>query len=187
VVDREELQIERNQAEGVTLADLDGLRLDPVFGELGAEEAQGEPGADDGDVGTFTEQVRDSADVVLVAVGEHDRHHIRQPVPDHAPVGKDHIHTRLVLLGEQHPAVDDEQLPLVLEHGHVPPDLPESTQGDDAQRVRRGWRKWSGFTSRSDGHAHTLRASGRSTVDHPERAAITGANAAPSRREPTAV
>ena len=40
----------------------------------------------------------------------------------------------VVLLGEQHAAVDDQQPAVVLEDGHVAADLPEATERDDAQR-----------------------------------------------------
>ena len=42
-----------------------------------------------------------------------------------------------VLLGEQHPAVDDEQPPGVLEDGHVAPDLAEAAERDDPQGALR--------------------------------------------------
>ena len=56
-----------------------------------------------------------------------------EPVPDPGEVGQDHVDARLVLLGEEHAAVDDQQLAGVLEDGHVAADLAEAAQGDDAQ------------------------------------------------------
>ena len=83
------------------------LGRDAVLGELGLQEGQGQPGADDGDVGALAQQVRDTADVVLVAVGEHDRLDLVEAVPDPGEVGDDDVDAGLVLVGEEHPAVDD--------------------------------------------------------------------------------
>ena len=78
--------------------------------ELGVDERQREPGADQRDVAALAQQVGHAADVVLVAVGEHDGDDVVQPVPDRGEVGEDHVDPRLVLLGEQDAAVDDQQL-----------------------------------------------------------------------------
>ena len=47
--------------------------------------------------------------------------------------GQDEVDAGLVVLGEQHAAVDDEQAAAVLEHGHVAADLAEAAERDDAQ------------------------------------------------------
>ena len=87
------------------------------------------------------QQVRDGADVVLVAVREHDADDVVEAVADRAEVGQDQVDAGLVLLGEEHAAVDDEDLAVDLEHGHVATDLAEATDGDDPQgsRFERGW------------------------------------------------
>ena len=77
-----------------------------------------------------------AADVVLVAVGEHDRVDLVEAVPDPLEVGDHHVDARLVLVGEEHPAVDDQQAALVLEDGHVATDLAEAAQRHDPQPVR---------------------------------------------------
>ena len=51
-------------------------------------------------------------------------------------VGQDQVDTGLVLLGEEHAGVDDEDLALELEHGHVATDLAEPAERDDAERAR---------------------------------------------------
>ena len=58
----------------------------------------------------FPEQEGDGADVVLVAVGEDDADDIVEAVPDGAEVGQDQVDARLLLLGEEDAAVDDQQL-----------------------------------------------------------------------------
>ena len=77
----------------------------------------------------------DGADVVLVAVGEHQRLDVVEAVPDRLEVGEDQVDARVVLLGEQHAAVDDQQPAVVLEDGHVPADLAEPAERDDPQAV----------------------------------------------------
>ena len=76
----------------------------------------------------LAEEVRRRADVVLVTVGEHQRLDLVEPVPDRLEVGEDQVDAGVVLLGEQHPAVDDEQPAVVLEDGHVAADLAEAAE-----------------------------------------------------------
>ena len=79
------------------------------------------------------QQVRHGADVVLVAVREHDADDVVEAVPDGREVGQDQVDAGLVLLGEQHAAVDDEQLAVELVDGHVAADLAETAERDDAE------------------------------------------------------
>ena len=87
--------------------------------------------------GALAQQVGHAADVVLVAVGEHDRVDLVEAVPDPGEVGQDHVDAGLVLLGEEHAAVDDEQPAGVLEDRHVAADLTQAAQRDDPQAVAR--------------------------------------------------
>ena len=121
--------------------------------ELGVDERQRQLGADQRDVAPLAQQVGHAADVVLVAVGQHDRHDVVQPVPDRGEVGEDDVDARLVLLGEQHAAVDDQQLAGVLEDGHVAADLAEAAQGDHAQAALGQGRRGAEFGMRA---AHAL-------------------------------
>ena len=105
----------------------------PVLPQLGVEQRQGELGADQRDVAALAEEVRRRADVVLVPVGEHQRLDLVQAVPDRLEVREDQVDTRVVVLGEEHPAVDDQQPAVVLEDGHVPADLTETAERDDPQ------------------------------------------------------
>ncbi len=133
MVDRHELAVEGPEAAPVALPHPHRARPDAVLLELGLQERQRQLGADDGNVGPLAQQVRHAADVVLVAVGEHHGHDVVQPVPDRGEVRQDDVHAGLGLLGEQHAAVDDEQLALMLEDGHVAADLTQTAQGDDPQ------------------------------------------------------
>lgn len=54
--------------------------------------------------------------MVLVAVGQHDGRYPVEPVSDPGEIREDDVDARLVLLGKQDPAVDDEQVSVVFEH-----------------------------------------------------------------------
>ena len=79
------------------------------------------------------EQVGHGADVVLVPVGEHDRLDVVEAVQDRREVGQDQVDAGLVDVREEHPAVDDQQLAVVLEDGHVAADGAETAERDDPQ------------------------------------------------------
>ncbi len=135
VVDREELQLPRPEPLLRAGLDLDVHRGDPVLGELAAHEPQRQARADERDVRALAEQVRHAADVVLVRVREHERLDLVQPAFECREVGQDQVDARLIVLREQHAAVDDEQPAGVLEDGHVAADLAEAAERDHAQAV----------------------------------------------------
>ncbi len=56
-----------------------------------------------------------------------------EAVQDRREVRQDQVDAGLVHVGEQHAAVDDQQLAVVLEDGHVAADLAEAAQRDDPQ------------------------------------------------------
>ena len=83
VVDRNELEVERTEGDPVTLGD-DLLYdvLDPVLSQLRADQRQGQLRSHERDVGALAQQVGHRADVVLVAVGQHEGLDGVEPVPD---------------------------------------------------------------------------------------------------------
>ena len=78
-------------------------------------------------------QVRNGADVVLVAVGEDDRLDVVEAILEVAEVGKHEVDAWLVFFGEEHPAVDDEEAAVEFDHVHVPADLAEAAERNHAQ------------------------------------------------------
>ena len=110
---------------------------EPVFTELCAEQGEGQPGADQGDVAAFAQEVRRGPDVVLVPVGQHERLDLVESIPDRFEVGQDQVDARVVVLREQHATVDDQESPVVLEDGHVAADLAETPKWDDPQTSLR--------------------------------------------------
>ena len=137
VVDRDELAVERPDALAVALRHLEGVRADAVLLELGLDEGEGQLGADQRDVRLLAQEVGDGADVVLVAVGEDDALDVVEAVPDGREVRQDQVDAGLLLLGEEHAAVDDQQAAAVLEDGHVAADLAEAAERGDPQAALR--------------------------------------------------
>ena len=132
MVDRDELAVEDAELLAVALAHRRACRADPVLLELGLDQREGQRRADEREVGLEAQQVGHGADVVLVAVGEDHRLHVVEPVLDVVEVRQDQVDAGVVVVGEQHAAVDDEQLAAVLDDGHVAADLAEAAERDDA-------------------------------------------------------
>src|SRR6185436_15138429 len=105
--------------------------------ELGLDQRQRQRRADQRDVGLETKEVGNCPDVVLVAVSEHDRLDVVKAVLDVLEVRQDQVDAGVVVLGEEHSTVDDQQSSGVLDDGHVAADLAQTTERDDAQGVPR--------------------------------------------------
>ena len=86
-------------------------------------------------------RIRHAADVVLVPVREDDALDVVEAVPDGREVRQDQVDAGLLLLGEEHAAVDDQQPAVVLEDRHVAADLAEAAERDDAQAALRELRR----------------------------------------------
>ena len=123
-------------------ADLQRVRADAVLLELGLDEGEGQLGADQRDVRLLAQEIGDAADVVLVAVREDDAVDVVEAVPDGREVRQDQVDSGLLLLGEEHAAVDDQQAAAVFEDRHVAADLAETAERGDPQaafgKLRRG-------------------------------------------------
>src|SRR5256885_9867760 len=73
---------------------------------------------------------RESADVVLVSVGEEDAEHLTVPLQQVGDVRQHEVDAEHVLLGKHEPRVDDEDLVLPLQGPHVDPDLAQTAKRD---------------------------------------------------------
>ena len=122
----------------------------------------------------LAQQVGHGADVVLVAVGQHQRVDVVEAVPDRVEVGQDQVDARVVLLGEEHPAVDDQQASVVLEDGHVAADLAEAAERDHPQAAlgQGGGRGQLGVGMAQRRRPASVRAA-RTASDHGRRRAST--------------
>src|SRR6218665_1071441 len=69
-----------------------------------------------------------------MTVGQHDTDDVVEAPLERLEIRQDQVDARLVLFRKEHSAVDDEDLAVVLEHGHVATDLAEPAEGRDAQR-----------------------------------------------------
>ena len=136
VVDGEVLALEHAVAAALALFDLDEHRFDAVLAAFGGDQRQGEPRADHRDVGPQPQQERDCPDVVLVGVGQHQRLDVVEPVFDVTQVRQDQVDTGLVVGGEHHSTVDDEQPAQVFENRHVAADFVDAAQRGDPQSTR---------------------------------------------------
>lgn len=135
MVHSNELALERAETLHLVFLHREGVGLDAVLGELCLDQRQGQFGADQGDVGAAAQQVRNRTDVVLVAVGQHHGDHVVQTVDNVAEVGQNQVHAGLGLFGEEHAAVNNQQLAVDFVHGHVTTDFAQTAQGHHAQGV----------------------------------------------------
>ncbi len=139
---RHEFEVERAHLELVAAFDLDRLGLDVVLLALGLHKAERQLGADERNVLAQLEQVGHAADVVFVAMREHERIHLVEAVLDVVEVGQDQVDARLLLFGEEHAAVDEQDVAVVFDHVHVAADFAKATERHDAHRalavLRRG-------------------------------------------------
>ena len=79
--------------------------------------------------------------VVTIDKGKDDGLDVVHAVLDVPEVREDQVDTRLLVFREQHTAVDDEQLALVLEDGHVATDLADAAESHHPQTLERGLRR----------------------------------------------
>ena len=80
------------------------------------------------------QQVRQAADVVLVAVGGDARLDAVGVLAQVREVGQDEVDAVHVGVGEHQPAVDEQQAAVLLEHHAVAADLAETAEEGDADR-----------------------------------------------------
>ena len=137
VVDSRELAVEDTDLLALTLGDGQGVRLDLVFLQLGLDHRQRQRRTDQRDVGLEPQKVRHGPDVVLMTMREHDRLDVIHPLLDVLEVRQDQVDPGVMVLREEHPAVDDQQPSSVLDDGHVAANLAQTTERDDAYGVLR--------------------------------------------------
>jgi hypothetical protein len=124
MVHGDELAIELADADPVAVGD-DALRDIPqlVFPELLGQQRQRQFGSDERDVGSLSQQVGHSADVVFVTVCEHQAADIGKTFADGIESGQDQVDTGVIIFGKQHTAVDEQQLTVELDRRHIAADI----------------------------------------------------------------
>ena len=114
--------------------------VEPPLAQLCLDEAERQRRAVDRDRRPrlqLRQDVGQPADVVLVAVGDDDRPQVAQPLLDVADVGDDQVDSALLLLRELAAAVEQDQVALVLDGGHVLADLADPAERDHPQPAPR--------------------------------------------------
>ena len=80
--------------------------------------------------------------MVLMAMSEHERVDLVETILDVAEIGKNQVDARLLLFGEEHAAVDEQQVTVVFDYVHVAADFAQTAERRDAHRtlavLRRG-------------------------------------------------
>ncbi len=134
VGDPDEFHLEGPQPDlvpGLHHVELHGA-LQFKFLELFPDEPQGEGRAEEGR-SDVPQDKGEGADVVFVAVGEDDAADLLPVLTEIGDVGDDDVDPQHVRFGKHEAAVHHDDVVSVLKDGHVHPDLPHSTQGDDLQ------------------------------------------------------
>jgi len=122
VIDGEEIHAEVAQIDGVAALDLSEFGVqDAVLGQFALDEAQGQLGREDGQLGLvqILEQVGQGAGVVLMAMGDDDGLQAMGVLQQVGVVRQDQIHAGMVVVREHQPGVDDDHVLAVLKDGHV--------------------------------------------------------------------
>ena len=142
VGDGDEFEVERADLELVASLDLHHGGMLVVLLAFRLNEGEGQLGADQRDVRAQLEQVGHAADMVLMAMSEHERVDLVETVLDVAEIGKNQVDARLLLFGEEHAAVDEQQVTVVFDYVHVAADFAQTAERRDAHRtlavLRRG-------------------------------------------------
>jgi hypothetical protein len=135
VRDAHELRPERAQLDrvvvGVGLAQFHRAQQ-AVLVQLRLHEPEGQPGRPHLLYARLAQQVRERADVVLVAVRQQHRANRPVAVDQVREVREDEVDSEVLVARECEPRVDHHSLPVGLDHGHVLADLAEPAERDDS-------------------------------------------------------
>ena len=119
MVYRNELKVEWAELLNLTLLDGVRERSDAMLFEFCLNQCQRELRTHQWDVFAHRQKVRNATDVVLVTVSEDCTDNSIQLVLEVAKVRQNQINTGLSFLREQHAAVQNHDLTVEFEHGHV--------------------------------------------------------------------
>jgi len=117
---------------------LERIVAELVLLDLVADEAARQGRGVDGHAGELGQHVWQSADVVLMGVGDDDGLDLLAPAAQVRDVGDDDVDPVHILIRKRQAAVDDDDLVVELEHRHVLADLADTTERRDAQDVLGG-------------------------------------------------
>ena len=149
----------------------------PVLVELALDEAQRQRRAVNrywGDVLELRQDVGDRADVVLMPVRDHDGAKVGEALLDVRHVRDDQIDSALFFFRKLAAAVEQDDVPSILDERHVLPDLAHTAQRDDPQTP--------GGSLRRRGPLVGSRARARRVVGRQLGVSILGRPPRPTRR-----
>jgi len=134
VVDVDELRLDIPEAHAVAGLDLARVPLARfVLFELGADQRQRERRTDHRNLRELAQQVGDPADVVFMPVRHQQSAELVGALAQIGEVVDDDVDPEHLLVREHQPAIDDHEIVVRLDAGHVAADLAASAQGDDAE------------------------------------------------------
>ena len=129
----DELDPKTAERYGLSRIDVDHLDVGKMMlVQLVTDERIGKPRAVDRTAETF-HCIGDRADMVPVAVRDAHAANAIRILFEVGHVGDDHVDPRHLLVRKDQPAVDDEDVVPVLDHGHIFADLSHPAQRDDPE------------------------------------------------------
>ena len=131
-VDKLDLEAaELNRITGAHAVHLD-LLGHLVLGQLGFDDAAGQSGRVDRCV-ALTQNIRNSADMVLMSVGDHIAAQLVQVALEVRCIRNDQVNTQHIVIRKGNAAVDNYDVIAVLDHRHVLTDLVQAAERYDLQ------------------------------------------------------
>ena len=95
---------------------------------LGIHKPQSQLRTNQRNIRTQLQQIRHTPDMILMPMRQHQSIHLIQLALDITEIRQNQIHPRLLLLRKQHPAVNQQNMAIVLDHIHITADLTQTTQ-----------------------------------------------------------
>ena len=131
VIDADEADTEAADIDDVALHDrVQVARVNAVLLEAALEDAERQARAVDRHI-DFLEDVRQCADVILVAVRQHDGLDLILVLDEVADVRDDEVDAEHVLIREHQARINDENLVIHADDCHILADLPQASERDD--------------------------------------------------------
>ena len=127
---------EAERAEPEIAAHLDDVELDLAGQPLLLELAGDQPGGERSGVERHAEivgEIGDGADMVLMAVGEHDAEQIGAMLLDEGEIGEDQLDPRIGRIGEGHAEIDHHPFALAAVEIDVHADLARAAEREEEQ------------------------------------------------------
>ena len=127
VIDRDEFEVEAADGQFVALGNHQLVRCDAVLFEFGVDKGKRQCRTEKFDIFSTFQKVRHSTDVVFMAMSQNHADDILHAIVQIVEVRQNHVDAGLMLFGEQHSAVDDQDFAVDFEHGHVSTNFADAT------------------------------------------------------------